>query len=601
MNILKILKNKYVLFVILAITLFIVYLVIRNLYLTENFEDNINFGSFEELNATPETKSSIITPLQKNVIPNFNLNSNFDYKYGTATINNPKLDYKPNDIIECTILLKKEYIQNSENIMKDLNSGQPFYLTIYKKIIKLLAVKDSLSFIQDKYKIKANFMGIENLGMTNSNTNSNINQQIFDNKDQYNYEFDFYFPNQSINFNTITSTTIPLQINKYDLSITINNNILDKSINNFEKYTIDKDILTLTPIGKAYFKLINSLNILSVELKNKKLEDYNGKSLNIFNKDYNLLITFLIKDNFAAENITIYNLTYLETNANFQNMNLQNIINNNTINFDIYDNFPGNLTNSFNITTTTFPMTSTTFPITTTSTTVPMTTTTVPMTTTTFPITTTTFPITTTTFPITTTTTTVPMTSTTMPITTTTVPMTSTTVPMTSTTVPMTTTTVPMTSTTVPMTTTSTTFPATSTTFPATSTTVPMTTTSTTFPATSTTVPISTTTTAPMTSTMPQTTLYNTYDAMQNNLLDYLKSINLSDEDKNLLITGGSNILASLLNQTPEKKIVKTPGTFLSQIDYDGSTNVYSPLLEFSKEERFENIYDNYRYKKFKI
>ena len=56
-------------------------------------------------------------------------------------------------------------------------------------------------------------------------------------------------------------------------------------------------------------------------------------------------------------------------------------------------------------------------------------------------------------------------------------------------------------------------------------------------------------------------------------------------------------VLGSYLNNPmPGALKYSTPGTFISQIDYKGSTNVYSPLLIFGKKknttEKFYNIND---------
>ena len=64
----------------------------------------------------------------------------------------------------------------------------------------------------------------------------------------------------------------------------------------------------------------------------------------------------------------------------------------------------------------------------------------------------------------------------------------------------------------------------------------------------------------------------------------------------------GIKVLGSYLNNPmPYALKYSSPGTFLSQIDYKGSTNIYSPLIQMKKQrgipnERFSNINDPDKY-----
>ena len=61
------------------------------------------------------------------------------------------------------------------------------------------------------------------------------------------------------------------------------------------------------------------------------------------------------------------------------------------------------------------------------------------------------------------------------------------------------------------------------------------------------------------------------------------------------LFDKGLQMLGSYINNPMPGVLQKsTPGTFISQIDYRGATNVYSPLIQFGTEstDKFANIND---------
>ena len=136
----------------------------------------------------------------------------------------------------------------------------------------------------------------------------------------------------------------------------------------------------------------------------------------------------------------------------------------------------------------------------------------------------------------------------------------------------------------------------TSTTTPSTTPPILMSTTTTT-PSTTPPILMSTTTTTP--STTPPILMSTTTTTMLETPIPTFTSASVS-ADK--LAEKGIKVLGSYLNNPmPYALKYSSPGTFLSQIDYKGSTNIYSPLIQMKKQrgipnERFSNINDPDKY-----